>query len=469
MSGSFATIPYSQFRNLILTRTGLDFPPERRADFESWLQRALDQIQDSVRYFPDTMLNGPVPATLDDLYAALERQDTLAWDTVIDALTVCETHFFRNTPQFDALRDHILPGIIAERRQANRLELNLWSAGCASGEEAYSLAILLRELLPDWPQWQLTILGTDLNKRSLGQARHGIYRDWSFREAHAQIIRDRYFDQIDNRYHLHNDIRQMVRFEPCSLVESCPAVPDQPSMDLILCRNVLLYLGRQVRRWVYQRLEQALIPGGWLVIGHADPQPPNFSALETYHFGAITVYRNGPVRKPEPRPSAPPRTHIPDPQQAPPRIPDWQTGYTLEQRNDANAHYRLGRWHANRQHWNEALYHCEQAVTLAPTYTEVYYTLALIQQSLGSPTDAIEALRRAIYLARDWALPRFTLAGIYAQSGDAARARRELRNVIDITGKLPPETPIDGGEGMTAARLQDAAHRQLATLTPPED
>ncbi len=454
---------YRRFRELIVNRTGLDFPPARRNDFGVWLCRALDQIQDSVRYQSQPLDRNAIPTTLTELYNALHASAPLVWDTVIDALTVCETHFFRNAPQFDALRVDILPQIIKEHRRRGMQELNIWSAGCASGEEAYSLAILLRELLPDRASWKLNILGTDINKRSLVQAEHGIYRDWSFREAFSLQIRDKYFDRVDMRYHLHEDVRRMVRFEECSLIDSCVLQASQPiKMDLILCRNVILYLGDQIRRWVYQRLEKALAPGGWLVVGHADPAPPNFAPFEAVVLHGTTVYR---VPTSQPPASKRPRRRISaDTVEPVSRLIPVAPVQDRPHYADAETHYRLGRWHANRQHWNEALYHCEHAVALAPTYTEVYYTLALIHQSTGDIDGAIEDLRRAIYLERNWALPRFMLANIYRERKQYERARRELRNVIAITQSLPPDTAVNCGDGITVARLQDAAERQLSLL-----
>ncbi len=454
---------YERFRSLILIRTGLDFPPPRRDDFNAWLIRALDMMQDTVRYHSGTARRQPIPTTLPALYDALASGHQLAWDTVVDALTVCETHFFRNMSQFEVLQDHFLPALIAERRQQGNLSLSLWSAGCASGEEAYSLAILIRELLPDWRAWKLNIVGTDINKRSLEQARQAVYRDWSFREAYAQVVRDRYFSHHETRYQLHDDVRAMVRFEECSLTDSCPTVPDgQSGVDVIFCRNVILYFGKQVRGWVYQRLRQALSSGGWLLVGHADPPPPPFTALETLHFRGTTVYRKPGSAPPPPEPAAAPVHAFWDDDLAPePLILPDPPEMDGADRHGAEVQYRLGRWHANRQHWDEALYYCRQATELAPTYTEAYYTLALIYQSTGNQPEAIDALRQAIYLDRQWALPRFTLADLYRTTGQPDKARRELRNVIAITGRMPPDTPIAGGDGLTAARLRDAAERQL--------
>ncbi len=457
MAPALSETDYFRFRSLIMSRTGLDFPPARRHELSAGLHHALRQIT------PGLASADSRDATLDSLYRALLEGRAGVWDAVVDALTVCETHFFRNTPQFEALRHHILPGLVQEQRKQGGRTLRVWSAGCASGEEAYSLAILIREVLPDWREWRLDVLGTDINHRALQQARRGIYRDWSFREAYARQWRDHYFTRIGAEYHLHEDVRGMVRFQMCNLVDNCATLRDRAVyFDLILCRNVILYFGTHYRRWIYHHLYRVLRPGGWLIVGHADPAPPNFAAFETHTFPGSTCYRRPYAGVPAVTAPSPPPIELPDVPE--PVEAEVLTEEDRTEENNAETHYRLGRWHANRQHWHEALFHCQQAIAADPTCAPAHYTLALIYQSLDASDEAIEALRRTIYLERNWPLPHFTLAGIHRQIGQLEQARRELRNVITLTRVLPPETPIEGGDGLTAARLQAAAERQLHDL-----
>ncbi len=430
---------YTRFRELILLRTGLDFPPARRDDLASGLERALE-----------TLGNTYYSRILDALYAALVADDPPTWDAVIDALTVCETHFSRTTPQFETLREHVLAPLIAARRKQRNLVLRLWSAGCASGEEAYTLAILVREILPDWTDWRLDILGTDINQRALALARRGVYSDWSFREDRAQEWRAAYFRQVGTQYHLREDVRAMVYFERRNLIADAPGSQGEPAyFDLILCRNVTLYFGPEIRRIVYRRLYDALAPGGWLAVGHADPPPPEFAPFVSQTFPGVTLYRRPTGQAVPTSQPAPVASELPAPQ-PPPRV-----------EQEAEIHYRQGQWYADRQQWAQALFHCQRAVELNPAHSEAHYTMALIYQNLDAPDRAMEALRRTIYLARTWALPHFTLAGLYRQAGQHAEARRELRSVIALTANLPPDTPIPGTDGLTAARLRAAAERQL--------
>jgi chemotaxis protein methyltransferase CheR len=250
---------------------------------------------------------------------------------------------------------------------------------------------------------------------------------------------------------------------------------------------VILYFGLDVRRWVYQRLYEALNPEGWLVVGHADPPPPNFMPFAVRPFPGVTFFQRSSVlaatrphlavttaARPADRPAGPPNGEpesggrpLSDSELLPclydPLEPEFDLD-ALQARSgnaEAEAHYRLGRWHADRQHWPEALHHCQKAARLAPSHVFAHYTLALIYQSIGDSEAAIDALRRTIYLMRTWPLPRFTAASIHRSVGQFEAARRELRNVIALTGKLPQDTPIEGGDGLTAARLRAAAERQL--------
>src|SRR5881628_1323865 len=134
------------------------------------------------------------------------------WRRLIADLTVCETYFFREYPCFDALEQSILPPLIAERSAQGFRILRLWSAGCSTGEEAYSLAIVLDRLLPDRPDWRITILGTDVDAGVLDQARRGVYREWSFRTL-PPGIRERYFPAHGDGFELDHRIREMVSFE----------------------------------------------------------------------------------------------------------------------------------------------------------------------------------------------------------------------------------------------------------------
>jgi chemotaxis protein methyltransferase CheR len=265
---------YLRFRDLLLTRCGLYYPERKRTDLAHGL---------------NLVLGASGHATLTELYADAVAAGP-AWDTLLAQLTIGETYFFRNGAQFDVLRDHIVPQL-RERRSALRT-LRLWSAGCATGEEPYSLAILLSDLLSSDDSWNVSILATDINPIFLARAREALYGSWSFRETPTDL-RDRFWTEEHGRWRLHPEIRRMVTFARLNLAEPCyPAIANGTSaIDIIVCRNVTIYFDEATTRQVAERFYNALTPGGWLIVGHAEPQASVYQRFEVHNFPNTVIYR----------------------------------------------------------------------------------------------------------------------------------------------------------------------------------
>ena len=157
-------------------------------------------------------------------------------------LTIGETYFFREKQTFEILEERILADLIKTRRQ-NERRLRIWSAGCCTGEEPYSIAMLLSKMLPDLKDWNISILATDINPRFLHKASEGVYSKWSFRDC-PQGVKERYFRKAkEDRLEILPDIKKMVTFSYLNLVEdSYPSLSNcTNAMDVIFCRNVLMY------------------------------------------------------------------------------------------------------------------------------------------------------------------------------------------------------------------------------------
>ena len=242
---------YQQARALIARRLGLHFPQGRRANLERGLLTACHAAS--------------VPR-LETYLAWLTTLPTASqeWRRLAGSLTVGETYFFRDRASLAALEQHVLPSLIAAQRARDLLQLRIWSAGCATGEEPYSLAILLDRLLPDRSQWHVTILATDINPEALEAAQRGLYRAWSLRET-PLWLRERYFCRRSAAtFEVDPQIRQMVTFVRCNLADDddLAAVAHTSAVDVILCRNVLMYFTPEVQRAVVAQLLRALVPGG---------------------------------------------------------------------------------------------------------------------------------------------------------------------------------------------------------------
>jgi chemotaxis protein methyltransferase CheR len=212
------------------------------------------------------------------------------WQSLIITLTNIESYFFRDQEQFSLLRNYILPELI--QRKQNNKKIRICSAGCSSGEEPYSLAILLKELLPGLEQWDLMILGIDINQDALQKAKKGIYRPWSFRRVDTEIMQQ-YFRLTNDHYHLEPTIKNMVKFQSLNLVQELFPRPnlELEELDLIVCRNVFIYFEPSAIATVLNKFYNALQPLGYLITGHAELYGQDLSRFKTKVFPESVVYQ----------------------------------------------------------------------------------------------------------------------------------------------------------------------------------
>lgn len=220
-------------------------------------------------------------------YARLLRADRsrAELDEAIDLVTVNETYFFREALQLHAFQDHILPTLL-ENKAARRLDL--WSAGCSTGEEAYTLAITLLEAgLPEGIA--VRILGTDVSRRCIAHARRGVYGRSAFRSTSAEL-RGKYFVPRADGEHVSTEVKALTSFSQQNLLDSGKnAVVGR--MDVVLCRNVLIYLDDPSRARLLEVFHERLTPGGFLLLGHSESLLNVASPFEHVHVGGELVYR----------------------------------------------------------------------------------------------------------------------------------------------------------------------------------
>jgi chemotaxis protein methyltransferase CheR len=270
---------FDRYRGLVRLRAGIEIPDARKQDLEKGIQAALEATG-------SRDVNG-----LYDLLAEKGPRGAAAFEAMVPAITINETHFFRNRPQMNALRDEILPQLIEARRETHRLRI--WSAACSSGEEPYSLAMLIDRLLRDRDKWDVLIHGTDIDQLALEKAHKGMYGNWSFREV-PQDIKEEYFTRADeHRFELAPKIRRMVKFSRLNLVDDFYPSPENGTdrMDLIVCRNVLIYFREEAIQRIVDRFHESLVDSGWLVVGHAEPSQEIFHRFQVSNFPGTIVYR----------------------------------------------------------------------------------------------------------------------------------------------------------------------------------
>lgn len=205
---------------------------------------------------------------------------------LVAAITVGESYFFRDKNQMQLLEKIILPQLIKQKK--NNVTLKVWSAGCSTGEEIYTLAMLLSELIPGIEGWDLQLLGTDINTAALAKAQAGIYRQWSMRSISEHYVQ-RYFVKKEQTYVLSPKIRNLVTFKYLNLSDnSYPSILNGINeIDLIFCRNVLIYFDNDVVVKIMKKLSAAMAESAYLLLGASDPIVTAETNLVFHHNGAI--------------------------------------------------------------------------------------------------------------------------------------------------------------------------------------
>ncbi len=204
----------------------------------------------------------------------------------IDILTVNETFFFREKSQLRAFSEEILPEIRETNRDKKRIRI--WSAGCSTGEEPYTIAMLILEY-GGLRGWTVEILGSDINQRVLAAARRGMYRRNSFRSTEGYLI-DKYFKEEDGAYLISEDVRRLVSFSCLNLLDPFK-VRFMGQMDLIFCRNVLIYFDHVARKKVVENFSHNLVEGGYLLLGHAESLINISTSFALRHLKNDMVYQ----------------------------------------------------------------------------------------------------------------------------------------------------------------------------------
>jgi chemotaxis protein methyltransferase CheR len=471
----------AQVAALIQQRTGLDVRTQFRADLSTILS---EQAREH-----GARGSSGLDGYLSRLRAASETD--AIWQSLIDALTIGETYFMRDPAQFGLLRSNILPTLVEKRTAAGKPYLNLWSAGCATGEEAYSMAITLGEVIPHLEAWAVRLFGTDINARALAFAERATYRGWSFRHSETQqgelrvALRARYFAPQDiesgARWRLRDEIRERVMFRHANLLNGAPL----PQLDVIFCRNVLIYIDDAHVERLEDMFFDALAPGGWLFLGHAEALHARRERWLSHIFPGTVVYQKperrgvtGALKHTERSAAliAPPITETrgaaPADDAGKPTYADAVAALhaddpALAERllaqvlgahpSNAQAHALLASLFASRRAHPEAHAHLDAALRLDALLADAHYVRGVVCLEEGDTAEGQKALHQALYCAPDHTLAAFTLAGSLAKTGDLARARREWERARRLAAKLPPDAPVSIFGDLTAGQIVSLA------------
>ncbi len=391
------------------------------------------------------------------------------WQRLINTLTIGETYFLREENHFDLLKKHILPKLILHRRQIGQHTLRIWSAGCASGEEPYSIAIILHQFLPDIHTWDIEIHGTDINSYALQTAHHGIYREWAFRHTDS-VFQQNYFDKVEGGYQLKQLIKDRVTFRQHNLMQGYYT----GHFDLIFCKNVVLYFNEPYIEQVENNLYHALKPEGWLFMGQAEALRVHRNRWQTHIFTGSTIYQRlmktsdttevtyrALSSDEEARLTDQASHHNNYYQQAVEAVHD-ENHVMAEQflslalennHHKAESHTLLALIFANRKAMPEAEAHIKAALSIDPLHADVHYVMAMIAHEQNHTESAIRSLQMTLYCDTYHALGAFMLGNLYAQSGQLPKAFSQWTKVQRAIEDFEPTDYVSDLSDLTAKQL----------------
>ena len=428
----------------------------------------------------------------------IASDDSPLLEHLIAGVTVGETYFFRDKHQMQLLTDTLLPQLIQSKRAQHDLSLRIWSAGCATGEEIYTLGMMLLEQLPDFAAWRIQLLATDLNTRSLQKAMTGQYTEWSMR-AISPYFKDHYFTHENNHYMLAEKIRDVVRFNYLNLNDDTyPALYNGTNaQDLILCRNVLIYFDNDRISRLMKKLNLCLIPGGYLILGASDPIMTEETDLIFHHQLGIIFSRptleSPPVLPPPPaeakikklinmpvfiKTAPQPTTHV-QPKQSTVIVQNQQTIMQLlsESRwqdaletiqvcelagkKDSTLLSLKATAYANLGQLEQSLQSCLESLKLDATNKYTYLTLALTLIELNRQEEAEEALRKTLFLDRQFVVGHFQLGLLLLRKKQYDMGMKSLTNALTISEAKNASESVPGYQGLNYGKLSEIFRHEI--------
>lgn len=406
--------------------------------------------------------------------AASQRE----WQALVILLTTGESYFFRDKGHFSLLCNTILPELLMNKR--HQRSLRIWSAGCATGEEPYSIAILLDLLLPDRQGWDIFILGTDINEESLQKAELGRYSPWSFRLI-DQNIQEKYFTSRDGDWQIAERIKGMVTFKSGNLLDGdfYTRNPEIRDMDIIICRNVFIYFKKEAVAAVFSKFSKILNAEGYLIAGHGELQGHDLSRLRQMLYPDAVIYKKSavlnklgpevgraperarerkslpalvkPVSRPAPTarpvvktPSADPGTEI----EKLIKVGRYSEALQRAQKyiplsgGSCDTLCLLANAFANSGEYAKAECACREAIKINADSAEPYFLLAQIAEARGNDQEAKELFRKTIYLNPAMVAAYCELGGLYEKEHDSLRAKKARSTAIELLKSLPSHAPV---------------------------
>ncbi|HTM63029.1 MAG TPA: CheR family methyltransferase [Gammaproteobacteria bacterium] len=418
------------------------------------------------------------------------EDDSDLLNDLISAITIGETYFFRDKQQVKLLNDVVLPKIIKKKIESGERVIRVWSAGCSSGEEIYTIVMLLQELLPDIDNWQCYLLASDINIDVLKKGMSGEYTEWSMRSIPETYLK-RYFEKNGTIYKIDNDIRKRVRFEYINLnTDTYPSIMNGTVMqDLVICRNVLIYFDDKHIQKILERLSRCIVDDGYIMLGASDP-----IAMMEVGIGSVNNYpslfmKKSKIPKPENmeaishesvkyKRDVSPVVTIPKKIIQTDKIDD-VLNKTLQDTNKANAEIDnllkqekwqeivsyIGRYSlmypinskmlaikaaalANLGKIDDAIQTCKESIKMDKMNKEVYLIYGLALSENKQNKEAEQAFRAALYIDPDYLLCRYQLGLFLIHHNRLDEGVMTLQKAINSASKCNGDDVVPESKNM---------------------
>lgn len=393
---------------------------------------------------------------------------------LMNLLTVGETYFFRDAKHFEVLEKYILPDIIKYKKERGDNSIRIWSAGCSTGEEPYSIAMFLLGNLTIPSLWDIEILGTDVSTRALQKARDGIYTKWSLRAIDRKYIQ-KYFTTTENRYLLNDEIKRMIKFEYFNLIrEPYPLTKMGNYWDIILCKNVTIYFKVDSTKRVIHNFYQSLRDGGTLFIGMSESLfqiSDEFNLIEhdgCFLYKKLAGQEKSIEYKREIKLPVVKKIDTEDVEVIFKRAKEHfkakhydravvELGKTIRLKSThVDARLMLADIYANEERYGEAEDECRKVIEINSLLPAAHCLLGVVLGKQKRTAEAIPELKKAIYLDQDLVIAHLHLANLYYDNKDYNHSAREFKNVLRILEKdIDTEVGMsDGGFSQEVILLQ---------------
>jgi chemotaxis protein methyltransferase CheR len=474
---------FKLFQDFVLRETGLFFSHGRKHQLELGLaprisELGLEGFRDYYNYLKFQLVGQ-------------SKMRKLELQLMIDELTVQETYFFRNEPQFKALKERVIPEIV-ERRSRGKRYIRIWSAGCSTGQEPYSIAMMLLLSLPEPETWNISILASDINHYALETASEGLYQQKAI-ESVPHLYFAKFFKVTEKGYVLKDNVKRTVQFVNHNLVTDPYNPLSMTGLDIIFCRNVAIYFNLETTKKVIDCLHRGLSGPGYLFLGHSETlwkisekfKPIEYPGTFYYLKEGAERHRLEPASAPAVSGSRPvtPRTGAVD-KAGPEQHPEDSYAEALramEAKDYERALSLFGRFDREHPRYTqsklaEATILSDQgrddaAVTILERIVldntlseEAYVLLGLLYKRNGTLDKAIAMFQKALYVNPDNPLTHYYLAGLYRGQGDIARAKKTYQVALGILKRLPGDHEFPFFHDLSPVLMTETCTRELESL-----